>query len=165
MTAQELVLGGPQAQLAADIDAALAATEWPELTPAIDGLAETGRPPEDKECATGLADPDHPAVLVPSAAANRPIYADGDAAECAFGDPAAPRLAVVVGDSIAISWIPLVQAALEPQGYRIQGLTMSGCPFVGTETRNPASDISAPPLRRAASSNRKVPLWRMGMSE
>ena len=53
------------------------------------------------------------------------------------------RLAVVVGDSIAITWIPLVQELLAPRGYRIQGLTMSGCPFVGTETRNPAANISA----------------------
>jgi peptidoglycan/LPS O-acetylase OafA/YrhL len=144
-------IGVPEAQLAADLDAALLAAAWPELTPAIDGLAESGRPPRDKECATGLADLDRPAVLIPSATSTRPVFAAGDTADCAFGDPGSPRLAIVAGDSIAISWLPMVQELLEPQGYRVQGLTMSGCPFVASETRNPAANITAtcPPHKDA----------------
>jgi len=117
----------PSAQLSADIDAALQAEAWPDLTPAIDGIGETGRPPKDRECAVGLADPEAPS----------------DHLSCAFGNPEATRLAVVAGDSIGITWIPMARELLEPRGYRVQGLTMSGCPFVGTDTFNPAANISA----------------------
>ena len=139
----------PRARLNAELDAALRADEWPALTPAIDGLSETGRPPNDRECATGLVDRrDEPGTPDGTVGSTDPGFAPpvrltGDAANCAFGDPAAPRLAVVAGDSIAITWIPLVQELLAAQGYRIQGLTMSGCPLVGTETRNVAANITA----------------------
>jgi len=123
----EVADGDPAAQLSAELDAALQSRVWPELTPAIDGIAETGRPPRDKECAVGLADPNTPA----------------DHLACVFGNPTAPRLAIVAGDSIGITWIPMVRKVLEPRGYRVQGLTMSGCPFVETETINPAANISA----------------------
>ena len=112
------------------------------LAPAIDGLAETGRPPKDAECATGLADPDEPTWVIPQSGA-LPARLEGAAAACSFGGADAPKLAVVAGDSIAISWIPLVQALLGPQGYRVQGLTMSGCPLVDTQTRNAAANIAA----------------------
>ena len=136
----------PAAQLTAELEVALHAEEWPELTPAIDGLSETGRPPKDRECAAGLSDPDYqnqPTTGPSTGSSADPTVVRGAAGECTFGDPDAAKLAVVVGDSIAITWIPLVQQVLASKGYRIQGLTMSGCPFVGTETRNPAANISA----------------------
>ena len=132
----------PQAQLTAEIQEALRTDDWPLLVPQIDGLAETGRPPRDAECAIGLADPDEPTVIIPRDG-TLPARLEGAAAGCTFGAIDAPRLAVVAGDSIAISWIPLVQALLEPQGYRVQGLTMSGCPLVDTRTRNAAANIAA----------------------
>lgn len=130
--------GDPGSELAAELETALLADEWPELTPGIDGISETGRPPKDRECAVGLSDPDDGSADSPSTDGRT-----GAAADCVFGDPTAPQLAVVAGDSIAISWIPLVQQLLEPRGFRVQGLTMSGCPFVDTETNNIAANISA----------------------
>ena len=146
----EIVADGPIAQLTSELDAALSADRWPELQPAIDGISETGRPPKDADCAIGLADPDEPTRVV-RGVNSAATHLEGAAAACSFGAASAPRLAVVAGDSIAISWIPLIQAVLEPRGYRIQGLTMSGCPFVSIDTRNPAANITAQcPAHKAA---------------
>ncbi|MBD8703982.1 acyltransferase family protein [Frigoribacterium sp. CFBP 13712] len=47
---------------------------------------------------------------------------------CSYGEMDADKSAVVLGDSMAASWMPAIRASLEPDGYRIQMLTMSGCP-------------------------------------
>jgi hypothetical protein len=44
---------------------------------------------------------------------------------CAFGN--GPQLALVIGDSMAMSWLPGIQAALGDQ-WRIVGLTLESCP-------------------------------------
>ncbi len=46
-------------------------------------------------------------------------------ARCVFGS--GPKTAVLLGDSVAISWLPGLRAALEPQGYRIHVLTRRQC--------------------------------------
>lgn len=50
---------------------------------------------------------------------------DTDACTYGTGD----KLAMVVGDSVAMSWIPAVRSALEPAGYRVHGVGISNCPF------------------------------------
>ena len=49
------------------------------------------------------------------------------APSCRFGRTDAPRTAVVVGDSIAMSWMPAIREALEPKGWQIQQLTLQEC--------------------------------------
>lgn len=49
-------------------------------------------------------------------------------AHCRFGNPTAKRLAVVVGDSVAIAWTPGIRQALEPRGWAVQQLTRLECP-------------------------------------
>jgi hypothetical protein len=83
------------------ISAALRATSWPALNPSLDELARSPK---------GCTDVDASNV-----------------GRCSYGDPAAPRTAVVVGDSIAMAWTPAVRAALG-SGWRVQMLTMSECP-------------------------------------
>lgn len=48
---------------------------------------------------------------------------------CIVGDESLPRTAVVVGDSVAVSWMPGLGAALNDLGYRVRMLTHSQCPF------------------------------------
>lgn len=50
-----------------------------------------------------------------------------DASLCNYGT--GNKLAFVTGDSVAMSWVPAIAAALEPQGYRVHGVGFSDCPF------------------------------------
>lgn len=49
---------------------------------------------------------------------------------CRFGAANAPakNRAIVIGDSIAISWLPGVRKALEPKRWQVLGLTWGQCP-------------------------------------
>lgn len=49
--------------------------------------------------------------------------------ECVFGDASLPHTAVLLGDSVALSWTPGLVPALNAMGYRVQLLTHSLCPF------------------------------------
>jgi peptidoglycan/LPS O-acetylase OafA/YrhL len=102
------VSDNPEDTLKAQVALALKATEWPALTPSLDQLGEAAWAPEiiNDGCLS---------------------VEDEDLDACRFGD--GEKLAVLVGDSIAASWIPALRAALEPQGYSLQVLTKSGCPF------------------------------------
>jgi hypothetical protein len=48
-------------------------------------------------------------------------------ARCDYGATSASRTAVVMGDSIAVSWMPAIRAALGV-GWRVQLLTLGECP-------------------------------------
>lgn len=93
-----------------EVDAALSATVWPELQPSLDALGDSSWAPEVYE--------DH-CLTVPSAMWG---------VDCVYGDKDSNKVAVVLGDSIAASWMPAIRAALEPLGYRIEMLTRSSCP-------------------------------------
>ena len=47
---------------------------------------------------------------------------------CVYGDKAATRTLALVGDSVAISWLPALREAAERTGWRIQVLTRRQCP-------------------------------------
>lgn len=113
----------PQDALGAELALSLAATEWPaNLSPALDTL-----------------DGDQ--------------FARADSQGCA---PAAPRgkdctippgdmskTAVVVGDSMAVAWLPAVRKALEPEGWRVISMTYVGCPFIDADTTGSDATIVA----------------------
>lgn len=50
-----------------------------------------------------------------------------DVSLCTYG--AGDKLAFVTGDSVAMSWVPAVAAALGPKGYRVHGVGFGDCPF------------------------------------
>lgn len=50
---------------------------------------------------------------------------------CSWGDPDAARTAVVIGDSIALSWTPAIVAALD-EGWRVEAMGFAACPMVWT---------------------------------
>jgi len=88
----------------------LIAQEFPELSPPLDDVADQGVNPElepGAECLnpTSLTDPDL----------------------CVHGT--GPRRAMLVGDSVAISWMPALREALgEP--WSVRGYALSNCPYV-----------------------------------
>jgi hypothetical protein len=53
----------------------------------------------------------------------------GNVDRCRYGDLTAPRTAVVVGDSMATSWLPALRAVLDPREWSVQVLTRNQCPL------------------------------------
>ncbi|CAN5366161.1 SGNH hydrolase domain-containing protein [soil metagenome] len=90
---------------------ALDRADFPRLNPPIDHPAD-GVPPE-LEAPAGCLNPDDPT----------------DSSLCTY-PPAAggQRLVVIIGDSVALSWLPGIRAALAPEGYTVHAITFSSCP-------------------------------------
>jgi hypothetical protein len=105
----------PEADLTAaevrtqEIATALSATEWPATDPAFDALDKSAGAQEwiSDECLN--------------------IYSNVRDS-CVYGDPASEKLAVLLGDSTAVSYLPGLIGPLTNAGYRIQVLTMFSCP-------------------------------------
>lgn len=95
-------------ELSADIESALASQSWPELEPPLDEI-DADKPPEWEPCGNVNA-PQLP--------------------ECTFesSTSAAKHSAVVLGDSIGISWLPGIREALVDRGYTVYGMTFGQCP-------------------------------------
>jgi peptidoglycan/LPS O-acetylase OafA/YrhL len=106
-----------KAERAAAVTAALSATEWPELNP---GLADLGNAVASPPCALTYGSPP---ILEPAEIERR----------CVQGDAAARRTVLVLGDSLANSYLPAVLAAVEPKGWNVVSLTRSGCPAIDIE--------------------------------
>ncbi|WP_395803133.1 acyltransferase family protein [Arthrobacter sp. FW306-04-A] len=100
------------------IDASLAAVSWPTLTPSIDELGPSTKAPEwvKDHCLQAAGDPAETAVQ--------------NAGKCIYGDPSAKKTVVILGDSVAVSYVPGIRAAMEPQGYKILIYTMEQCPAI-----------------------------------
>ncbi|MFE4543473.1 acyltransferase family protein [Arthrobacter sp. NPDC056727] len=111
----------PSGKLSQELTLALSATEWPELTPAIDTLGDEAKAPEWVE--DGCLADERGALDDPAE----------NAARCVYGDPAAKKTAVVLGDSVGISYVPGIRAALESQGYKIHVYAMQQCPAAGVD--------------------------------
>lgn len=86
------------------------------------------------------------------------IYVDGcdrfgraDIVECVYGDSAAEKTVVLVGDSHAGQYFPAVYAAAGQAGWRLVVLTLSACPFV---------EVPALYNRTLGRSYLECPAWR-----
>ena len=108
----------PKAALARAITAAAAATNWPTLDPSLDHLGTK------------------------SAFAQ---WQGGGATEatlsgCTFGNADnSPKVAVLIGDSYAMAWLPSIRAALVPQNWIVYGLTKEQCPAAFVSVRDEQS--------------------------
>lgn len=58
-----------------------------------------------------------------------------DVARCSFGPTRPKRTMVVVGDSIAVSWLPAL-TPLTSAGWRVVGIGLESCPAGGMPTRD-----------------------------
>ena len=107
----------PDGKLSAELAAANAATSWPVLVPSVDELKDKFVPEwvEDNCLNTN----------------------DANLKRCLYGDPAATKTAVVLGDSVSISWMPGLRESLGKQGWKIQLLTMGQCPAVEIPVTRP----------------------------
>jgi peptidoglycan/LPS O-acetylase OafA/YrhL len=98
-----------------EVKAALAATEWPAFNPPIENLADQRVPQWTENGCINVS--------------------DTNVDQCVYGATQPSKLAVVMGDSIATSWLPAIIGALEPAGYQVRALTLEGCPFAAAEVR------------------------------
>lgn len=56
-----------------------------------------------------------------------------DVKECRYGNKAAERHVVVVGDSHAVHWIPALDIIAQRRGWRLTAITKSACPLARME--------------------------------
>jgi hypothetical protein len=99
----------PQDALTASIDAALEAPEWPELTPGLDALGIEALPHEwiDDNCLD---------------------VTEANVASCTYGTGGPDKTVVLLGDSIALTWLPGIRAALPD--WTVVLMTFHACPAV-----------------------------------
>ncbi|MFF0816636.1 acyltransferase family protein [Rhodococcus sp. NPDC003318] len=96
-----------QSPRAAAISAAIRATEFPDFDPPIDKLGDLRVPQwTENGCLNVRA---------------------SNESKCVYGPADAPLTAVLLGDSIAVSYLPGLIGALGPEGYRVHSYTMEGC--------------------------------------
>lgn len=112
---------GSASTLSTSINQALSTHSWPQLRPAPDQL-DGAKAAELAQCGN---------------------VSSANVSACRFGPDGAPatKQAIVIGDSVAISWLPGVRKALEPAGWQVQGLTSDQCPAPRIDTW--AMDINA----------------------
>ena len=126
-------LGPAHVARAAEIDAAVNATEWPVLTPTMDEAISGAQAPR------GIAD----CGLV-----DRP-----DASQCTWGAADAPKTMMILGDSMAMSFVqPIKNFAEASNGqWKARSEAMFGCTFVDMDVSTQDADTSAAcPARKAA---------------
>ncbi|MDI9914354.1 acyltransferase family protein [Rhodococcus sp. IEGM 1379] len=97
----------PQTERGLAIAAAVRATEFPDFNPSIDHLEDL-RAPQWKQ--NGCIN-----------------VTQNNESQCVYGSATLPKTAVVLGDSIAVSYLPGLVAGLNAEGYRIHSYTMEGC--------------------------------------
>jgi peptidoglycan/LPS O-acetylase OafA/YrhL len=115
-------LSTPSGQLSQKLQKALNATSWPTFEPAIANMADQ-RVPQWTENGCLDVTPDN-------------------LDKCVYGNLSSTKTAVVMGDSIATSWLPAVIGALEPAGYRVQALTKQSCPIALTKVYSSQSSTT-----------------------
>ncbi|QZD97549.1 O-acetyltransferase A [Gordonia phage LonelyBoi] len=108
--------GAPTSPLQAGLVEGVEATKWPaNLSPSLEELGD---------------------ISFPTADANGCAPATPRGRDCTIAGVDPSRLAVVVGDSISVAWLPAIRAALEPKGWTVAALPYIGCPFVDGATEN-----------------------------
>ena len=113
------------ADLGALVASSVAPAAWPPLDLPLTTISRTGAP----EWLVDRCDNVNP----------------GNVDRCRYGDLTAPRTAVVVGDSMATSWLPALRAVLDPREWSVQVLTRNQCPLprLGFWRERPAERFTA----------------------
>jgi peptidoglycan/LPS O-acetylase OafA/YrhL len=111
--------------LQSQITSALQSTSWPSnLRPSLDQtIARDQEAPDD---------------IAGCAGANAVVETD-----CTWGDRAARHRAVVVGDSVGVTFVPGLRSALgSNNGWALTSYAGFGCPFVAARTVNPDAGLT-----------------------
>lgn len=116
-------------QLSAALEASVHETEWPKLSPNLDAISREHFDPEDSE------------------GCDNKYHSGKDCTEIV--DDPGRQTVVVVGNSSAVAYLPMIRAVFERQGWEVIALTMRGCQFVDRWTRNNSPELTkACPLHK-----------------
>lgn len=124
---------GPETdKLQKEITAALGAASWPELSPTMDEAIASRQAADD----------------VTPCGKTAPV---NDAA-CTWGDPNATNTALIVGDSISMTYVGALREVFgTSSGWNVKSYGTFGCPFTDvTTTNSDAAAVEACPARKAA---------------
>lgn len=113
----EVVFPDAQGILTAHLQAATAATAWPELT-MPEQWDDWSLPVNAGSCYSGW----------------------GESRYCTFETPGATKTAVLFGDSHIAAWFPALRPGLEEAGYRIEVYYLVGCPVADVPVHHHAAD-------------------------
>jgi peptidoglycan/LPS O-acetylase OafA/YrhL len=118
-------VGPLQIALTAQISAAIQAPDWPELSPSMDAA---------------IAGPQAPNDVTACGKVDRP-----DPGQCTWGNPNAPRMIMVLGDSVAMTYVQPLRAFAEASDgqWKVRSEAMFGCTFVDLPIVNQDAAISA----------------------
>jgi peptidoglycan/LPS O-acetylase OafA/YrhL len=106
------------------IRSALEKEDWPQLEPSMDEAMNGPLAPGEISACGGTG--------------------RLDISECTWGDPNATRRAVVVGDSIAMSWVSTARHVFgSADGWSVTSLASSGCTFTDILVKNPSPKLVA----------------------
>lgn len=106
-----------------ELTEALAAEQWPELTPSMDSV---------------LSGYKHDPAVV---ACGEPAYPGMD--KCTWGAADAPTSLAIVGDSTSMAYVAMLRALADSSNgqLKVTSLGMFGCPFVDVETSNSVAEV------------------------
>jgi len=118
-------LGDAGVSLANQIDEAVAATDWPELSPSMDDA---------------IKGPQTPSYISPCGQVERPAVEN-----CTWGEQSAPKTIMVLGDSVAMTYIePLKYFAENSAGeWKVSNEAMFGCTFLDIAMRDEGDKFGA----------------------
>lgn len=114
-SATQTSIYGPEVRaIQTAISAAVQTTEWPDnLTPSMDDAVGNHEAPKGVgECGNNVA----PAR-----------------GECIWGDPLAPKTAMLIGDSVGVAWAPSLIKLYGQGDWKFLMRAQFGCPFVDRE--------------------------------
>ncbi|ANS26418.1 putative acyltransferase [Rhodococcus opacus] len=124
-------VGPAQAKLTEEIVSAVQATSWPDLSPTMDEAIDSKQaPPEILRC--GLVQRPGPE-------------------SCTWGSPTAKRTMVILGDSIAMTYVETLKNFAEGSGgeWKVRSEAMFGCTFIdGKGSQAEGAIAEACPARR-----------------
>jgi peptidoglycan/LPS O-acetylase OafA/YrhL len=106
------------ATLAAEVTRAARATSWPDLAPSLNTVTSADSAAQLYQGDDCLNDP----VGLSSADLR------ADARKCSYGPASSTKTAVVLGDSIATSWLPAILGALLPKHWHVVAIGLESCP-------------------------------------
>lgn len=120
-TQDPTTLWADPAALSHALDAAVQAGAWPALAPSLNVLSSADQAPQ-MHMKTGCRN---------SVGATAPNI-------CSTSDGPREKTALVLGDSVAMSWMPAVEESLDLDEWRVVGLGFASCPAVLAPVGSPA---------------------------
>lgn len=125
---------------ATEAEAALTDATAGSLTDAVDAAASTTAWPPSLSPTLDQALAGQMAPAMRPGGCRFEVDSTAPTPPCTAGAADADRVALVIGDSIALSWTPAIVEALVPAGWRVEALGFASCPAIEVDVTLGAGD-------------------------